>query len=321
MPKEQLVKMVPDLKRLYEDVLSRENTRAIMFMFGHYFPSFFSKIQNGHADCWPTFFRQLQSTSIFILPRGKDISQTICTKRYSSMYIQKLYERGIGLAELEILIASNSRIQMRALLPISDWRSCTTKRSILNIRCSSPSGPEARQRHGEFVRFLGRMFVSGQNADANELLKQEPRAPERLKAFWDWALSTCPNASLFTEFGFWINIEKSIFEPKWLAERVRKTLEKTKGFLEWDYGLVRSIVELAQNAPQETLTIAQLYLLESAVRNRQQRRIPTHIDREWLQAFKVLHNNPATKKGTYALVDDLIREGGSTFWRLKEILQ
>ena len=74
MPKEQLVKMVPDVKRLYEDVLSRENTRASCSCSVTIFLRSTSKIQNGHADCWPTFFRQLQSTSIFILPRGKDIA-------------------------------------------------------------------------------------------------------------------------------------------------------------------------------------------------------------------------------------------------------
>jgi hypothetical protein len=177
------------------------------------------------------------------------------------------------------------------------------------------------QRHGKFVDFLGRMFVSGQNPHADQLLEKEPRAAERLRTFWDWALTTYPNASLFNAFGFWMNLEKPIFEPKWLAEHTRKTLEKTKGLLDWDYVLIRSIVQLAQNAPEETLKIARLYLLEGGLQTKQHHRFSIHIDKEWREAFGLLHNNSATEKGTYALVDDLIREGGSMFWGLKEVLR
>jgi hypothetical protein len=235
--------------------------------------------------------------------------------------IQKLYERGIGLAETEDPNRKQFKDPDEGLathlgLAFMFYEAFGFEHPL--FKAFWEGNP---QRHGEFVSFLGRMFVSGQNANANKLLESEPRATERLKALWDWALTTYSSATLFNDFGFWINLEKPIFEPNWLAERARKTLEKTKGLLDWDYGLVRSIIELAQNVPQETLTIAKLYLLEGGVRNRQQRRIPMHINKEWLEAFRVLHNNTATKKATHALVDDLIREGGSTFWGLKEILQ
>jgi hypothetical protein len=42
---------------------------------------------------------------------------------------------------------------------------------------------------------------------------------------------------------------------------------------------------------------------------------------EWFGALKVLYENAETKNVTYTLIDDLIREGGSTFWKLKEIIQ
>jgi hypothetical protein len=49
-------------------------------------------------------------------------------------------------------------------------------------------------------------------------------------------------------------------------------------------------------------------------------RVPLHIDNEWIEALKILYSNPATKSGTYTLIDDLIREGGSAFWGLKKII-
>jgi hypothetical protein len=307
---------------LYEDVLSRENTRAIMFMFGHYFPSFYFRDKEWIRGLLPHIFPTAPGKKHLYLAAWEGY---LTNNLYEDMFfdpdIQKLYERGIGLAEREDLNRKQFKDPDEGLAAHLGLAFLYYKAFDFEHPLFKAFWAGNPQSHGEFVSFLGRVFVSGQNANANELLTKEPRATKRLKAFWDWALTTCSSATLFNEFGFWINLEKPIFEPKWLAEHARKTLEKTKGFLDWDYGLVRSIIELAQHAPQETLIIAKLYLLVSGVRNRQQRRIPTHIEREWLQAFRVLHNNPLTKKGAYDLVDDLIREGGSTFWGLKEILQ
>jgi hypothetical protein len=44
------------------------------------------------------------------------------------------------------------------------------------------------------------------------------------------------------------------------------------------------------------------------------------MDKEWTDAFKILYEDPSTKKATYSLIDDLIREGGSAYWGLKEVL-
>ena len=91
-----------------------------------------------------------------------------------------------------------------------------------------------------------------------------------------------------------------------------------KGHIEWDYGLTRSVIKLAEAAPQDTLEIARLYWLEGGVRGSEERR-PWHIDNEWFEVFQILYKNPSTRESTYALIDDLIREGGSTFWKLEEI--
>ncbi len=35
------------------------------------------------------------------------------------------------------------------------------------------------------------------------------------------------------EFGPWINLDRGIYEPIWLARRVSETLEMADGFLGW----------------------------------------------------------------------------------------
>jgi hypothetical protein len=323
MDKYQPLKINADVKRLYEDTLRRENTRAIMFMFGHYLPSFYFRDRGwGRRLLFEIFPTAPEQQHLYLAAWEGYLANKLYQDMFFDPEIQKLYQRGIVLTEEEDptrkqVKDTDEMLAAHLGLAFMYYEEFDFEHPLFKAFWAAITV----QRHREFVDFLGRMFVSGQNPDANKLLETEPRTTERLKAFWDWALATYPDAALFNSFGFWMNLEKPIFNPKWLAEHTRKTLEKTRGFLDWDYVLVRSISQLAQSAPEDTLTIARLYLLESGIRANQQRRFAMHINREWLEAFRVLHNNPATKEGTYALVDDLIREGGSMFWGLKDILQ
>ena len=49
--------------------------------------------------------------------------------------------------------------------------------------------------------------------------------------------------------------------------------------------------------------------------------MPFMYDEEWFGAIKTLYENAYTKDDSYKLIDNLIREGGSMFWKLKEITQ
>ena len=169
--------------------------------------------------------------------------------------------------------------------------------------------------------FLGREFVSGNNARAHELFKKEPESKRRLKDFWDWLLENYENPKPFIQFGFWINLENGIFEPAWLAERVKKTLVKSKGALDSDYKLTESIARLAEANPKDTLEIARWYLLDGGIQKGEQRALLLYTDDwvQWKKAFKILHENQGTKSETFALINKLIRDGGRPFWDLKEI--
>jgi len=141
-----------------------------------------------------------------------------------------------------------------------------------------------------------------------------------LKEFWDWILKNYKQPKSLAEFGFWVNTDKEIFDIPWLAEHLRKAMEVTKGELTWDYGLTKSIITLAKNAPSDTLEILKLLLLESGVRSKRLL-VPFSVENERFEAFKILYANPKTKNGVYMLINDLIREGGSMFWKLEEIVK
>jgi hypothetical protein len=49
-------------------------------------------------------------------------------------------------------------------------------------------------------------------------------------------------------------------------------------------------------------------------------RLPFMYDDEWVEALNILYSNAETKNATYTLIDSLIREGGSTFWKFKSVI-
>jgi hypothetical protein len=321
MPKDQLKKLAPEVEELYKDVLSKETTRAIIFMFGHYLPSFYFGDKALVRTLLPQIFPIAPDKKYLYLAAWEGyLANNLYQEIFFDADIQKLYERGIALKEPEDPSHKHFKdpdegLAVHLALAFMYYKDFGFEHPLFKTFWVGDS-----ERHGQFVSFLGRMFVSGDNANANKHLKENPWTVERLKEFWDWALTNCKDPKIFTEFGFWINLEKGLFDAKWLANHVKKTLEITKGALGWDHKLMMSIVQLAKEAPEDTLVIARLYLLEGGVRGTNLR-IPIHIDNEWLEALGLLYKNATTKDETYTLIDDLVREGGSAFWGLKKILE
>jgi hypothetical protein len=319
-PKDRTVKLAPDTRELYEEVLTQEKTRAIMFMFGHYLPSFYFRDRAWMRGLLPQIFPAMPEKHHLYLAAWEGY---LVNNLYEDMFfnpeIQQLYARGIALKEEDDPERKHFKEPDEGLATHLALAFMYYGGFDFDHPLFKAFWVDDPKRHGEFVSFLGRMFVSGDNANANELLKNEPRAKERLKAFWDWTLAQYSDRALFVEFGFWINLKKDVFDATWLAAHIKTTLEKTGGALDWDFGLTESLIQLAEAAPKDTLAAMRLRLLEAGVRAKKQR-IPFHMDKEWTDAFKILYEDPSTKKATYSLIDDLIREGGSAYWGLKEVL-
>jgi hypothetical protein len=319
--KDEKIKIAADAKNLYQEVLEKENTRALMFMFGHYLPSFYFRDKDWVDELLPQIFPEDRAKQHLYLTAWEGY---ITTNLYEEMFFdrafQRLYGRGLTLAGNEdpnrkyfkepdegiavhmalAFVAYYKKFGFKHPLFVEFWKQ--------NI-----------ERQAEFVNFIGRAVISGDNTRLNDFIKKQPKAKKRLEEFWEWLLKSHDDPRLFVEFGFWINIDKKIFEPLWLAKQLKATLEKTNGSLEWDYALAKSINELAKVSPREALDIVRLYLLEGGVRVGKIR-MPFTYDEEWFEAIKTLYDNLETRADAYTLIDNLIREGGSTFWKLKEVI-
>lgn len=310
-----------DVKELYEVVLKNEDTRALMFMFGHYIPSFYFRDKEWIQGLLPQIFPKDSEDKYLSLAAWEGyLANDLYEELFFDDDIQKLYEQSLSLTETEYPGQKHFRepdegIATHLALAFVHYKEFGFEHSLFKAFWEN-NNPE---RHAKFVSFIGRSFISGDNAKLNEFLKKEPWSKERIRDFWDWILKNYENEKPFIEFGFWISLEKDIFEPIWLANRVKQTLKKTKGVLDSDYILIKSIVQFAKEAPEDTLAITRFYLFKGRMRETDHR-ISFHIDKEWFEVFKILYNNSVTKSGTYTLIDDLIREGGSIFWGLKKII-
>ncbi len=319
--KEDKVKIANDVKKLYRDVLSKENTRALMFMFGHYLPSFYfwdrEWIKGLLSEIFPA---ENDKKYLYLAAWEGYLAASLYGEMFFDPHFQELYERGLALTGTEdpgreYYKKPDEGIAIHLALAFVHFDGFGFGHPLYENFWKNNS----IERHAAFIGFIGRNFISGEDAGDNELLEKKPEIKRRFEEFWDWLLENYERPEPFIQFGHWITPKKPVFEPHRLAGLIRKTLEKTKGVLDWDYGLTKTIQRLAQEAPEDALAIARLFSLEGGVRGAKGRGA-FYLVKEWREALQVLYANPSTKSGTCDLIDELIREGGSVFWELKEIL-
>lgn len=319
--KDAEVRIADDVKQVYERILDTEDTRAIMFMFGHYLPQFYFRDTAWTQTMLPKIFPDTQEKYHLYLAAWEGfLANNLYREMFTDPFLSKLYLRGVGDTQIEktrrYFREPDEGIATHVALAFIHYEDARFEHPLFKLFWEKGS----LEQRKEFISFIGRSIVSGDNAQINEHLKNNPSVKDLLKTFWDWILNTQNEPELFEEFGFWSNLKKELFEPAWLAERIRKTLEKTNGVFDWDYGLSQISVELSFGAPEDMLKITKLFFVDGGIKAGHQRR-PYYVDREWFDVFKNLLQNPATRAETIDLIDELVREGGSPFWGLKKLIE
>lgn len=322
-------KISDDVKELYLKLLGSENTRAIMFLFGHYLPSFYFRDKNWIKGLLPMIFpSESAKKALFTAALEGYLVNNLYSEIFFDPDIQKLYERAINLSETDYpqqkhFKAPDECLAEHLMLAYMHYDSFGFDHPLFSAfwRQNIP------ERHTDFINAIGRIFIAGNNAATGKFMQENPTAKERLQLLWDWMLKTysslhadAENSAVFKEFGWWITCEKDLFEPAWLAKHVRQTLEITKGELTWDLNLKKSLTCIANTAPADTLEIVRLYMLGGGVKVSNYHGLPPHVDAEWIDALQILYDRHETKDGTYKLIDDLIHYGGRAFWGLKKIV-
>ncbi len=316
------VRIFDDVKALYESVLQEENTRALMFLYGHYLPSFYFGDWDWIRKLLPRIFDQEPAQRhLYTAAWEGYLANRLYSALFSEPEIQNLYQRALDLTEGDFppeqrhFKKPDEGIAQHLALAFMHYEEFGFDHQLFKAFWKNDSP----KQHAHFINFIGRSFISRNKAEESFEFSREVKS--RLRDFWDWLLQRDERREVYKEFGLWINLDKGIFELIWLARRVRETLEMADGFVEWGNELVKASPRLAQAAPEDTFEIARLYLHEGGVHGKNQRALWLwDSDNQWIETFEILYRNPATKAGTDGLINDLVRDGTQAFWPLKRIL-
>jgi len=313
-------KLKDDVKEIFKKVLEKENTRALMFMFGYYLPSFYFRDKEWIRNLFSKIFPK-EDNRFYTASWQGYLSQSLYKELFFDLEIQKLYEYGINLKE-ENSDQENFRdldegIAIHLALAFVHFKEFDFENKLFQKFWEEGSAEE----HFHFVDFIGRHIITREDNLIEKIEKDGLDVKKRIKNFWNWMLEKyAKDKKPFEAFGFWIDLDKGIFKVDELADLIKRTLEKTGGILDWDYGLMKNIVILAKESSENTLGILSLFL-KGVLENNRENKILIHIDQEWYEAFNILYQNPKTKEGVISLINELLEKGGRLFWKLEDIIK
>jgi len=123
-------------------------------------------------------------------------------------------------------------------------------------------------------------------------------------------------------FGFWVNPNNEVLDENLVIEKMARTLEKSDGDIDWDYGLLRRLPTFAKKNGGQTFEIIRHFLLDSKNNLNQNRRAPLMYEAEIKDALKIIYKNgdSAVKQKITDLINTLIEKGSSMFWNLKDVI-
>ena len=311
-----------DVKQLYENTLQSEDTPALFSMFGHYLYFFYLRDDTWIKQFIPIIFPDdSRKTNLYFAAWEGYLSSSLYQELFQDAEFQKLYERASLISSTQYpkrsyLVNLDEGLGTHLALGYVHYDDFSFDHPLFKLFWEKGSD----EKHAGFVSFIGRSFLSGKNERADEQLQKHPQSKDKIIQFWEWALSQNFPVKVYAEFGYWMSTEKNIFDTKWLAKRIHETLKKTNGVVEWDYGLSSCISQLAKYAPEETVEILRLHFLEAGVRNPETRDF-FYLQEEWINAFKIVFQNPSTQLAAKTLISNLLKEGGNVYWSLKQVIE
>jgi len=316
-PKEAEVKIKEDIKEIYESLVTNDRALSVRFVIGHYLATYYYRDKTWVRNLLPKIFSFETDENFYFAALEGYLNSTLYKELFDEMreyysqainidpgtYPERKYTKEIDEAlAIHIALAFAHFINFEDSLFKGFW-------STQNI-----------EQHTEFVSFLGRHCITREHA-GDKWFEENGVSKQRLMDFWIWALErkdTPPK--VFSGFGFWINPHQEIFDLKWLASQLAKTMKKAKGQFDWDYGLMEQLPNFAKVAPQDTLDIIEDYLLDEGDIN-PHRGGWIHVERELRDALDILSQNEETKIRVRDLIAKLVEIGGAQFWALKEVIR
>jgi hypothetical protein len=320
-PKDSEIKIDEDVKREYEYLISKENTFAIMFLCGYYLSSFYYRDKEWVRSLFSEIFSNLSGKKDLYLAAWEGY---LSNNLYKELFddLRSYYERAIALnpdnyTKRKYFKNLDEGMATHIALAFIHFPDFGMRSELFEMFWKSNNAKQQK----EFISFIGRYVISRDNAGV--FAKNNKINIGKVESFWDWALEFISNEEILSGFGFWMDNRQKIFsDSKWFADHVLKTLDKSKGRIEWEHGLMEMLPELAELQPKESLAILTIYLegnylVASAVE-------VSHgliYVEEFFNILKLLYRKKDMRQDVYELINRLLPIGNGQFWKLKEILE
>ncbi|MDD2785677.1 MAG: hypothetical protein PHS79_02160 [Patescibacteria group bacterium] len=312
--------LADDVKEIYLSFLS-DNSLAMRFIIGRYLASFYfrdkefitSQLQNIFPKnipdkerlfvaSWEGYLSNVLYDELFTaLYEYYSYAITINTEDYSQTKSTQSYDE--ALAVHLALAFIYLKLDIDDPLFIKFW-------STKNV-----------ERHSEFISFIGRECLT-RDVVNDEWLEKNKINKEKLILFWDWALDNDVEQEALAGFGFWINPNKEVLNELKVIQNLVKTLQKSNGNLDWNYGLLKRLPTYSEVDPEGAFEIIHYYLLDSENNLTTNGRMSITEDHEIKVALSKIYKagDEILKQNISGMIDILILKGSSKFWYLKGIL-
>lgn len=317
-PAEAKIKIAPDVKQLYSDILVKENTRALMCMYGHHLSLFYYGDKDWITAILPKIFPTDEGKKHLYLAAWEGyLANNLSGDMFCDDNFQELYRRGLTIKGNEdpgrkFFKDPEEGIAVHLALAYAHYDEFGLDHSLFKDFWAK--GDSAQQ--SKFIGFIG-SHIFRKNKDGKEFIRDNPKTLEKIKSLWDWLLKNHENPEPFKKFGTWVHHEELFFDPVWLASHLKDTITKSGGILEWDYELSQALPFLAKEAPTDTIHIAKLFYLDG-VKGDNDRRHFLHWDDKCQKTLTNLYACHSTRSETTDLINALVKQG---FWKLKDIVK
>ena len=319
------VKIKDDVKEIYENVLEQEKTRAIMFLFGHHFPSFYFRDKNWMLGLFDKIFpKSDEKKYLYLATLEGYLTQTLYKEVFMEDKIQKLYLQAIELEDARYPHQKNFKNPYKALgehlaLAFVHFKPFDFENELFKTFWAKANIVSQK----EFISFVGKSTLSRSNT--KEIIEAQQIDINKIKDLWDWILDNINEPEVLAGFGMWLNTEKNVFDDKYLAEMMSKTLSKSDGAIEWDHALKEKLISFAEADIDATFSIIKHYLLnKDGEMNKHGRNDLYGIDKNIKPALDIIYKNgnESMKKDVRNLIDTLfLTKDGQSFWVLEEIIK
>ncbi|MCY4577288.1 MAG: hypothetical protein OXB96_02580 [Candidatus Kaiserbacteria bacterium] len=292
-------KVSDDVKRVFEDLVGREKTKSVRFMFGYYSMFLYDRDQEWVTTMLPKIFKK-EKEDLYPVAWEGYLSQAVFKKMFFDAYLQDMYKENIKAEkverDMEYAVDLAERLGQHIALAFINFSEFDLDHELFafffkNATEKAKKGVVSAISYFIFENRINEARNKGQTID-------------RIGKIWDYLIDN-ENVEVLKEVGSWLRMSEknNILSPVVFFDKVLRTLRKTNGEInEGDlfiYCCEDALSIFAVDCPEKVFEIIELYLLNNEIH---------YLGDGWFGIFQILQKlvDQVEFKG---LVSKLLQKG------------